>query len=348
MTDRAKQPSGVTAGLVQQVIFETVPASRIEEANHTKKTLFITKHDGKTRKSDKGALRTNFDTLLGVLKAAGTNVIDKMSLMDGLKMWDAKVGGVCEKSTEMSLADQSYCLKIMLMDIGRTKRNTTTGARLTPWLKTLIQACRQPHDDEDDDDNVTRKRSSTSTTSTSKLAICDGDGEQAPVTPPKRKGSIWKAPTPMTPTSSSAPETTSSPEQTPKKMSNTKNKQYIYDWNDGVGGVRCDMKNPNDYEECKAIEEGDNGFLVCTFQDGEKWESDKPNVTFKDLLDDDDDEPAKKKPAKKNIAPQTRSLPQHLQSPKPRHPRRRTTTRRAPRSTRRTTTRRAPRSTRSR
>ena len=43
----------------------------------------------------------------------------------------------------------------------------------------------------------------------------------------------------------------------------------------------------------------ENGFLVCTFEDGDQWESEKPNITFKDFLDDDDDKTTKKKPTKK-------------------------------------------------
>ena len=108
MDGREKQPFGVTAGLIERVIFETVPAARIEEAKATKKAIFKTKCDGKSRKSDKEALQKNEQTLRGLLQAAGTNVIDKLALLVGLKMWDAKVVSVCWKPAEMSLAYQRY------------------------------------------------------------------------------------------------------------------------------------------------------------------------------------------------------------------------------------------------
>ena len=127
-------PDGVTADNVSTILFDTLTKDQLSKARSTKEPLFSYTIVG--RKSDRSCMFTVRDTLTALLKMSGSTIIDKTVLEAAFRKFDAKAGFVMSQSSS-DPADQSYALKCMLQDIGRTKRSSVTGARLAPWLKEL-------------------------------------------------------------------------------------------------------------------------------------------------------------------------------------------------------------------
>ena len=131
---RRTMPEGVTKDAVEKVIWDTLSTEHLALARSSKVPVFTYSIVG--RKSDRTGMYKVKETLAGLFKLAGTSVIDKTVLLDACEKFNTKSGGVMSQSSA-PVETQAYALKAMLMDVGRTKRSSTTGLRLAPWLKEL-------------------------------------------------------------------------------------------------------------------------------------------------------------------------------------------------------------------
>ena len=97
-------------------------------------SLFMTTVQG--RKQDRDNARKHSD-LLKELLSNGAATIDKLTLVEGLEMFDVKVDRVISLHAQVPLRDQAYCIKQYLMLVAVPKRNWRTGCGLPSWLTEL-------------------------------------------------------------------------------------------------------------------------------------------------------------------------------------------------------------------
>ena len=105
-----------------------------------KKGLDIFTYNTIGRKTDRDNLFKHRELLRSVLLQTHSEVIDKQIILDGLQMFNENTGGML-KYCISSVATQAYAIKQYFMAIGQAKRNSTTKARLAPWLQDLVNLC---------------------------------------------------------------------------------------------------------------------------------------------------------------------------------------------------------------
>ena len=88
------------------------------------------------RKQDRDNARKHSD-LLKELLSNGAATIDKLTLVEGLEMFDVKVDRVISLHARVPLRDQAQCIKQHLMLVAVPKRNWRTGCRFPSWLTEL-------------------------------------------------------------------------------------------------------------------------------------------------------------------------------------------------------------------
>ena len=121
--------------MIASALWSALTPKDIEAAKKSGK-LFDYKLSG--RRSDNDALFQHKHVLDSLLTAAGSTIIDKKELLGGLEQWAEKMPQPFQLKKP---SDDAYALKLMLMQVARIKRNMTTGVRLSPWLRDLIQKC---------------------------------------------------------------------------------------------------------------------------------------------------------------------------------------------------------------
>ena len=233
----------------------------------------------------------------------------------GFASWDEKCGRPCSGSTELDLKNQAYCIKVMLMDVTRTANNSINGSRLAPWLRGLVQACRQPAASLEDAEQHADSRSASRSLSVG--------GHDEPQTPTRDRTQVRKIlVSPATTSSATSGSTSQSTDESPSsvrsftqhtsvrieelaEMPNTgtqKKTKYIYDWNEGVGGTRCAVDGDDmSWESVASNLAGKGGYILCAWTDGHVWESDKPNMYLEFL----NMGPLKKKKGNNTVAQKT-------------------------------------------
>ena len=80
----------------------------------------------------------------------------KQQILDGMKSYSRKLG-VPFGTADNTMGDQAWAIKRLSMDVESVKRNSTTGARLPDWLKSLVSLW--PGDIESDGTSMQREAS---------------------------------------------------------------------------------------------------------------------------------------------------------------------------------------------
>ena len=125
---------GLSARCIADVLFSSVSTPMIDEAKESGELFQFSMKGATGRQNDSVSLYAAKEVLTALIIANGNSTtIDKVILQDGLSLFGSKVGISFKQGT-----DQGYCIKLMLMQIARMKRNITTGQRLAPWLKFLV------------------------------------------------------------------------------------------------------------------------------------------------------------------------------------------------------------------
>ena len=127
--------------MIASVWFETVPAEQVAESRSKKTPLFNWRYSGQSRKNDHDELQRNHVMLVALLERAGSFLVDKGTLNEAARLYDAKMDGLLSKCESMTVSDQAYCVKLMLRSVNRIAGNTITGSRLAPWLRKLVSVC---------------------------------------------------------------------------------------------------------------------------------------------------------------------------------------------------------------
>ena len=135
---RRRMPKGTTTSLVKQALMNSLTASRLEDGRKGK-TTFEWKLRG--RKCDKDALFENRQVLEEVLRMTMSLNIDKAILNESIRVVDKSAGGAISNAPA-DIQTQAYSLKQMLMGLSQVCRNVTTGARLSPWLASLVRTAK--------------------------------------------------------------------------------------------------------------------------------------------------------------------------------------------------------------
>ena len=120
-------PAGVTPGMVTKALSKSVSKVDFTKARQTGILFRYTLPEKCSRKSDNEALYLHKSLLAEIVKMSSTTVVHKSTILCGLNDY-------CN-AVDLELTDpgaDAYALKLMLMQLGRTKANMVTGPRLAP------------------------------------------------------------------------------------------------------------------------------------------------------------------------------------------------------------------------
>ena len=125
-------PHGITAAIVAECLFNSVSADMVSSARDGGR-LF--RFELRGRRNDQDALYSYREVLKELLSSTGgCPIIDKRILQEGFEIYAERVGIKGSDSGQ-----ESYAVKLLLMQVSRICRNTTTGIRLAPWLSNLVR-----------------------------------------------------------------------------------------------------------------------------------------------------------------------------------------------------------------
>ena len=121
---------GTNAAVVEECLYRAVSQTSVEQAKKSGE-LFSFNLSG--RRNDESALFLHKNVLQHLLEKCGSTCIDKKILLDGLVAFAEKMGMKLR-----DVGDQAYALKLMLMQLRRSKGNMKDGSRVAPWLRELL------------------------------------------------------------------------------------------------------------------------------------------------------------------------------------------------------------------
>ena len=133
-----RMPDGTTASLVKQALMNSLTANRLNDCRKGNTTL---ERKLRSRKCGSDALLENRMVLEEVLRMTMSLNIDKAILIEGMREVDKSSGGAISHAP-VDILHQAYNLKQMLMGLAQVCRNVTTGARLAPWLASLVRTAK--------------------------------------------------------------------------------------------------------------------------------------------------------------------------------------------------------------
>ena len=123
----------VTEDIVCKSLFMTTSQTNFAAA---KNGVPLFDETAQGRKQDRDNARKHSDLLKELLSNTSAT-IDKLTLVKGLEMLDAKVDRVISLHARVPLRDQANCIEQYLMLVAVSKRNWRTGCRLPSWLREL-------------------------------------------------------------------------------------------------------------------------------------------------------------------------------------------------------------------
>ena len=283
---RCKQSTGTTPTMIRDILFAHMPDEILQEAKDTGTCFAYKLKSPRSRANDCDALYPVRDILYNLIVSNGNScVIDKTCLEQGLTCYF-----VDKMKVEIDdIGSLAYSLKLMLMQIDRTKRNTTTGARLSPWLRRLVAvaSATSGHYELSEEEGAEEGESNETTGAPAKRPSMRTSGGSVPVT---RRRILMREPT--TPSVRSTPrrlrrgEDHSDVDETEceegDEVGGEKGKAYIYMWNEAEGGIRMPIDGPGEHEPCDDMQQDDSGFIRCFWtSDGGEWLSETPNGELK-------------------------------------------------------------------
>ena len=144
---RSTQPRTVTAEQIRDALKVCVPMAALITAKQDG-ILFHFEGTDKKRLVDKINMKLWEKLLHCLLDINPNGVYNPTFLCEGLKLWNQDNDGVLTNASfkvmlnevydGQHLQNQAYVLKRYLMGLGSIRRNTATGTRAEPWLKSLL------------------------------------------------------------------------------------------------------------------------------------------------------------------------------------------------------------------
>ena len=268
-------PQGITPSVIRDCLQKAMTSSWWEDLVQGRK-LFDYTMSAKGNKKDLEALFKARFFLSELLSASGTTTIDKVTLVDGLKLFAAN-----SQHKFVDVENQAYALKQMLMHLRKTRSNSTTGTRLAPWLSSLIALDKQDLAGDTVDSSVelpiVQLPTQTESVRATKLL------KRMPSTPPDSQASSARlAPAIEASSARLAPAIEAPKPPEPSSSNDTKGK-IVFFWDDKRGGYRICKGMGGIPEKCSHMEHGADGFVMCYWPDGTAWNSEVSNLDVPNL-----------------------------------------------------------------